>query len=194
MAGWSPLTEDGQDPIPGDPAQVQALRAWFQKMSDDVRGTGAELRNARGLTEWKSKAWDEFEHHLGELEGDFGKLSRSFARAASGLGTYGTALSTARSSAHSLLVQARQNPQDQTRLQQLRQQLATYQEERNRAALLRQEDRGLTRRVAAADDHRVKTATDARLEIGRGGERPPIASQDRSSRRTALQPFQKPLA
>jgi hypothetical protein len=106
MADWSPLYEDGHNPVPGDPDQIDALQRWFRRMSDDVAESVSALRRFDIATGWRDQAARRFDAAMGKLKEDLPRLRDCYDRAAWGLWKYESALRDAQRRAQHALAMA----------------------------------------------------------------------------------------
>jgi hypothetical protein len=103
VTDWTLLRDDGKDPVPGDPDEVDALRNWFRRMGDQVADSVTAFQHFDVAAEWKDQAAATFAGHLDQLKSDLPKLRDSYSRAALGLSAYGSAMREAQQKARAAL-------------------------------------------------------------------------------------------
>jgi len=106
MTDWTPLFADGQDPVPGNPEDVEAMQRWLRSMSDEVGNSVRALAHVDVSAEWGDHAATRFSAGLDELRKDLPKLQSSFDRAAWGMWQYAAALPEAKAKAQQALSMA----------------------------------------------------------------------------------------
>jgi uncharacterized protein (DUF2236 family) len=88
MMDWSPLTDDGQDPVPGQPDEVNHIQAMWRQLADNVERSDVTVQHLDTAASWKGEAATAFAGHLGGLKEDLPRLARSMGKAAWGLWVY----------------------------------------------------------------------------------------------------------
>jgi uncharacterized protein YukE len=115
MTDWQPLADE--DPLPGDPDQVESLAGRLGTIGTDIAANTPTLRAVQSQDTWSGEAATEFTAKVGDLPDKLDKVGTRFATIAAALRDYTPVLREAQADARAALAVARQAQDAATRAQ-----------------------------------------------------------------------------
>jgi len=103
---WHPLADS--DPLPGDPDQVEALAAEFDRLGDDIGANNPTLRRVQDQQDWTGEAATAFTGRVGDLPDKLDQVQKRFSSFAGALKAYAPVLRASQATARRALQQARE--------------------------------------------------------------------------------------